>query len=122
MTQNAKDKTLVDHKSGIYEVTCKCQSKYLGQTRRRFSTRYNDHLSAIRLNQPTKSAVAVHAIDESHLDFSSTDLKVKKVVTNPGLLDAYESYYIHQHYKLHPDNNLMNTDYGNISSYLFNSV
>lgn len=119
---STKDKTIKEEKSGIYEITCSCSTKYFGQTRRQVLIRYNEHLSAIRLNQPSKSAVAAHALDELHLNFSPTNLKLKKVVTNATLLDAYESFYIHKHYQLNPNVKLMNTDHGNISSYLFNCV
>ena len=122
MLGSTKDKTNIEDKSGIYELTCTCLDQYIGQTRRRISTRVNEHKNAIKRNQPTKSAVAAHAIEKLHLNISSLNFKVKKVVNNPALLDAYESYFIHNYHKKNPNSNLMNTDNGNISSYLFNCV
>lgn len=122
MLGNTKDRTLKENKSGIYEITCMCSCKYFGQSRRQLRIRFKEHLSAIRLNQPNKSAVADHALSSLHLNLSDFNLNVKKVVVNPTLLDAYESFYIHKHYQLNPNERLLNTDLGNISSCLFNCV
>ena len=122
MLGNTKDRTLKESKSGIYEITCRCSCKYFGQSRRQLRIRFKEHLSVIRLNQSNKSAVADHALSNLHLNLSDFNLNVKKVVLNPMLLDAYESFYIHKHYQLNPDERLMNTDLGNISSCLFNCV
>lgn len=123
MLSGTKDKTIKEQKSGIYEVTCPvCNSKYYGQSRRQVIIRYNEHVRAIKLNQPSKSSVAAHALNELHLNFTPENVKVKKVVMNPHLLDAYESYYIHKHNERNPHASLMNTDQGNVVSYLFNCV
>lgn len=123
MLTGTKDKTVKEQKSGIYEITCPvCGSIYYGQTRRQVIIRFNEHVTAIKLNQPSKSAVADHSLKELHFNFTPENVKVKKVVRNPHLLDAYESYYIHKHNERNPHTNLMNTDQGNISSYLFNCV
>lgn len=127
---STKDKMKVLEKSGIYQITCSCcQSTYYGQTRRQVRIRYKEHLANIKNNQPSKSSVAEHAITNSHLNFKEVDeafdkkeLKLLKVVMNPMRLDAYESYYIHRHAKFKPNVGLMNSDNGNVSSYLFNCV
>ncbi len=73
--------------------------------------------------------MAEHALTNLHLNFKKVDeafekeeLKLLKVVMNPTRLDAHESYYIHRHAKIKPDVGLMNTDNGNVSSYLFNFI
>ena len=119
---STKDKDKKEEKSGIYEITCDCNDKYSGQTRRKILTRFNEHKRGIKLNQPSKSSVASHAIENLHLNLDSLDLRVKKVITNPALLDAYESYFITTHNRKNPQSNLINTDNGNITSYLFNCI
>lgn len=122
MLGGTKDKTIKEQKSGIYEITCECGAKYYGQSRRQVRIRYKEHLAAIRLNQPSKSAVALHSLENLHFNFTNDSVVVKKCINNPSLLDAYESYYIHKHNQRFPHTTLMNTDHGNISSCLFNCV
>lgn len=55
-------------KSGIYEVTCGCGDVYLGQSKRQVLIRFKEHVSAIKNNHPEKSAIALHAIRELHLN------------------------------------------------------
>lgn len=123
MLGSSKDKTVREEKSGVYEITCSvCLEKYFGQTRRQALIRYREHLAAIKLNKPSKSSVASHSLERLHFNFTAESMKLIKVVNNASTLDAYESYYIHRHYKRNPTIKLMNTDRGNIESYLFNCV
>lgn len=118
-----KDKTEKLEKSGIYEIVCEeCLASYYGQTRRRVSKRYKEHMACIKNNCPTKSAVALHALNNLHLNMESYNVKLKKDVKDSRYLDAYESYYIHKHTKDKQQNKLMNTDEGNIQSILFNCI
>lgn len=126
---STKDKIKLLEKSGIYKITCSCLAEYYGQTRRQAQIRHREHLAYIRNNQPSRSSVAEHALTNLHLNFKKADeaietkeLALLKVVVNPMRLDAYESYYIHRHTKIKPNVQLMNTDQGNISSYLFNCI
>lgn len=127
---STKDKPKILEKSGIYQIICSCcLNVYYGQTRRQVPIKYKEHLSSIKNNKPSKSSVAEHALTNLHLNFKTVDeafekgeLKLLKTVMNPTRLDAYESYYIHRHTRIKPNVGLMNTDNGNVSSYLFNCI
>lgn len=113
---STKDKTNDLDKSGIYAVKCNdCGKEYFGQTKRSIKKRFNDHLACIRLNQPSRSAVAAHVIKETH-NVSVDNVRVLKQVRNEMQLDAYESFYIQK------GNNLLNQDNGNIESCLFAKI
>jgi hypothetical protein len=52
---NPKDKTEMLQKSGIYQVESeRCDSVYIGQTKRSLKTRFGEHHSSVRLNHPDK--------------------------------------------------------------------
>jgi len=52
--------------SGVYKLTCPDSHKtYIGQTRRHFSTRYKEHMTAWR-NLSTTSRFAQHHIEEGY--------------------------------------------------------
>lgn len=117
MLGTTKDKTKTNEKSGIYEVKCgNCEAKYIGQTKRSIKVRFKEHSSHIKYNRPEKSSVATHALTTNHFDLKSDNVKLLKHVTNHRRLDAYESIYIHI------NENLMNSDDGNIISPLFNLI
>lgn len=123
MLGSTKDEIIKEKKSGIYEITCShCGEKYFGQTRRQMMIRFKEHLRAIKNNKPSESAVAFHALDKLHLNLSTLNVQLKKVINDPRTLDAYESYYIYKHRKRYPQTPLMNLDNGNISSCLFNCI
>ena len=50
-------------REGVYEVPCGCGQVYIGETGRSVATRLTEHIRAIRLNQPSKSAIAEHSCD-----------------------------------------------------------
>lgn len=111
-----KDKVEDEDKSGIYEVQCKdCTKLYIGQTRRKLATRFKEHCSHIKHNRSSKSAVALHALEFDHLDVNKECVTLKKHVSNPLLLNAWESIYMYQN-----KTKLMNTDVAPINSPLFN--
>lgn len=116
---NPKDKIPTNNKSGIYELKCgDCNATYIGQTKRNILTRFKEHISHIKYNRPTKSAVAQHALENNHLNFTIEDLKLKKQVREKNKLDAWESLYIRR-YK-NKNRELMNIDEEPIQSILFN--
>lgn len=91
-------------KSGIYKIECnECSEIYIGQTSRNIKTRYEEHESHIKKNRPTKSAVALHVIENQHV-CTIENLTLVKQVNNKRKLDAYESIYMHKHNSI-----LMNT-------------
>ena len=63
-----KDEVDVHLKTGVvYSIPCgDCDKTYIGQTGNSFSTRLNQHKSALRLLHPEKSALAEHAITKDH--------------------------------------------------------
>lgn len=109
---SAKDKIETLQKSGIYSIQCAdCDQIYVGQTKRNIGTRFKEHTACIRNNQPNKSAVAYHALENIHFNIGVNNLQLLKQVNDDKKLDAYECYYI--------QNNKNNTMNGNIDSCLF---
>ena len=66
--------TDLDKKGVIYQVPCRdCSKVYIGETARKLNTRPSEHKRHCRLLQPSKSAVAEHAITEDHnIDFDKS--------------------------------------------------
>jgi hypothetical protein len=107
-----KDEIPKEEKSGIYQVDCKtCEGKYRGKTCRRIADRYAEHERAFRLNQPKKSAIAMHCLEEGH---EIGEFKMLKEVRDEFQLDAWESLLISR------GNDLVNIEEPLISSPLFN--
>jgi hypothetical protein len=106
-----KDPIPMEEKAGVYEVNCEsCESKYRGQTCRRCIDRYGEHERAFRLNQPKKSAIAMHCLEEGH---KIGDFKLLKEVRDKRMLDSWESFLIEK------GNSLVNIDDPLICSPLF---
>lgn len=58
---------------GVYQVPCTCGKVYIGETGRTIDTRLKEHKRHLRLIQPTKSAIAEHALDTLHdINFEKT--------------------------------------------------
>ena len=73
--------------SGIYQIPCVCGKVYIGQTGRTISTRLNEHQRSIRLNQPEKSSVAEHALEEFHrIQFQDTKILARPKHLNSRLI------------------------------------
>ena len=114
---STKDKVDKFKKSGIYAIKCEdCDGVYYGQTKRTFEKRFKEHNLYIKQNKPQCSAIAEHAIKHKHSNLNLNNLSVKKHISDERKLDAYESYYIQK------DNNAINADNGNITSYLFSLI
>lgn len=110
---STKDNIPELQKSGIYKISCgDCEKFYIGQTKRNLNTRYKEHTSHIRFNRPEKSSVALHALQEDHLNINGISLL--KHVQNASELDAWESLFINRN-----KNSICNTDIEPISSNLF---
>lgn len=114
---NPKDKLLNHQKSGIYEIKCECNAKYIGQTKRNILTRFKEHCSHIRFNRPTKSSVAEHVLSNDHLNINTNNLKLIKQINNKNELDGWESLFIHKNRQ-----NIINTDIAPICSSLFGLI
>jgi len=115
---NPKDVITEHDKSGIYEVTCPvCNLRYIGQSKRKIITRFEEHIKFIRLNQPTKSAIAQHCLTNITHGITSENLKLIKNTSTKPKLDAWESYFITRRGRTHE---LMNNSPAPISSQLLN--
>lgn len=120
---STKDKVPKIERSGIYEVTCICGLKYFGQTKRQVLTRFKEHCRHVRLNQPSKSAVAFHALEKLHLNFDPKDtsrVKLLKPVNDSYKLDAWESLIVKESEKKYPV--ILNIHPSPIHSPLFNLI
>lgn len=113
-----KDKTDDLKKSGIYEISCsECEDKYIGQTKRSIEIRFKEHVSSVQKQQATKSAVALHALENNHTQWNMNNIKLKKQVNKSHELDAYESIYMYLNRSI-----AMNTMEAPIRSPLFRSI
>ena len=72
----------------VYEIDCKdCPSKYIGQTKNSLLSRVKQDISALRLLQPEKSAIALHSLELGHeIDFVGAKvLKRESNIIHEGL-------------------------------------
>lgn len=110
----SKDKIETLQQSGIYSIGCSdCNKEYIGQTRRPILKRFKEHFAHVKYNEPEKSSVAQHMLDNNH-NFNLQNLKLIRNVNNPYELDAFESLHIFKN-----KNNLMNGDDGPIRDPIF---
>ena len=120
LLQNPKD---VDrnilHQSGVYLLKCEepsCDCIYIGETRRRFITRYEEHVNDTLKPPNQESAMAYHAINNNH---EIAFFEALKTTQDPHKLKAYESLHLY----LKRNENLLNTiRQGNLPSVLYNLV
>lgn len=113
LLRSPKDKIPALHQSGIYQIKCNdCNLVYIGQSRRRVTSRFSEHSAATRLKHNTKSAVAYHMNTNGH-KFGLENFKLMERVQDVRQLDAMESYFMSR------TTNLMNIDEAPINSFLF---
>ncbi len=94
---NLKDKVQLMDESGIYHVTCgDCGKIYLGQIRRSFGTRFEEHLK-----HPNKSTFCNHLIMNDH-DPLQARLKVINVENKALKLNVLESVEINRLFRKLP--------------------
>ena len=90
----AKDPVPKDQASGvIYSIPCKdCEKLYIGETKRKFSTRLREHQKAVEQKHPKKSALAQHCLQSGHTISwdSSSILRTSPSWRNQHLLEAWE--------------------------------
>ena len=91
--------------SGIYKLTCQsCQQVYIGQTGRKLTTRYNEHIRSIRLNKED-SAYAQHILNNQHqYGPISQVMELIEIAKKGKIMNIKEDYQIYCHYK---NNNLI---------------
>lgn len=115
---NNKDKSDSLENSGIYSITCDtCEYKYIGQSRRQISVRWDKHNRNISKNEPNKSSVAFHYLENLDHVLCKENFKMEKRVNDKYKLDAYESIYMRRYRHC-----LMNTQPPPIQSVLFNLI
>ena len=116
-----KDTIPIEHRSGVYEISCSdCDAKYIGQTRRALHTRVSEHLRSIK-NREVQKAIPAHIfnVNNSHkhnINSLEENVKLIKTVNKSRKLDDYESLYISR------TKNLINFESGPIESPLFKFV
>jgi len=75
---------LDSNKNVVYKLSCKnCDATYIGQTKRRLSTRVAEHRKDINKKTPNHSVITNHRL-EFHHDFDWD---------NPSILDRENKYY-----------------------------
>ena len=76
-----KDKVDPSQRKGIvYKINCDdCNRPYIGQSGNCVNTRVEQHRAAFRLINPSRSAVAQHALEEGHrIDWSNVEILAKE--------------------------------------------
>jgi hypothetical protein len=106
---NPKDKVDARDRSCIYEITCSCSSKYIGETGRSLNSRLKEHQAATRNGKTQASAVAKHCWEDNSANHS-IDWDNSKIV-------ELEDRFWHRKYKEHMHisrscSKLMNLDTG----------
>ena len=92
-------------KSGVYQINCKdCNFKYIGQTRRNFNIRFDEHMAKYK-NNNLSSNVAKHLLENNHSS-EKADLKILHYEKNGRRLTFLESFEIKK--SLNEGINLMN--------------
>lgn len=73
-----KDKTSKDKLSNIiYQITCECGQKYIGQTQQYLEKRIYGHKHHIELGEEEHSALCRHAIENKHIpDWDIQNIKI----------------------------------------------
>ena len=96
----------LEKKSGIYKLTCdNSESFYIGQTGRKFSARYTEHIPPKNPRVPIiadnmKSNFAKHIIKEKHNCTSlKNNLKPLHICNKGNIMNAFEEFEIYKAFK-----------------------
>jgi hypothetical protein len=83
--------------SRIYQNKCKdCHKTYVGQTGRKFKTRYKEHIQSIRANN-ANTKYAQHILDMQHTYGPIADtMDLPHNEKNGRLMNTWEQFYIHK--------------------------
>ena len=92
----------------------RCNALYVGQTRRRISTRFKEHIAHFRRGEDGKSEIADHCLTELHCPDSSK-LKLLRQINQPEKLNVLESIEIR---KRRNESGLLNADGGPVNTIL----
>lgn len=90
---------------GVYAIPCSCGSCYIGQTKRSISVRMQEHIKAMRNNDPHSSAIAEHVMDPTEVHWVRFD-QVKVLSTERHLIPRLvrEAIEIRRHQNFNRDN------------------
>ena len=89
------------NKTGVYKLNCNdCNSFYIGQTGRSFSSRYSEHLKALS-NNNIHSAFATHIHTKNHSYTNiDTNLEILHYLPKGRKLNTAEQYETYKHLSL----------------------
>jgi hypothetical protein len=107
------------HKSGVYLLRCNepgCPCIYIGETKRRFIVRFEEHISDSTKAANPESAMAYHAITNNH---EIAFFEALENVQDPSKLFAYESLHL---YLRREEDLVNNIPEGNLPSILYKLV
>jgi hypothetical protein len=101
-------------------MKCKdCHKKYIGQTGRKFKTRYKEYIHSIRTNN-TNTKYAEHILDTQHTYGPITDTMDTLHIEKKGrLMNTWEKFYIH---KLIKNNLQLNDTCTDINNPIFDLI
>jgi hypothetical protein len=104
-------------KSGIYMINgATCDSKYIGQTKRKVATRIKEHRDDCSKPANEEKPMPLHVIETGH---PFGEVKLLKKVLKPHQLDTYESIELYKH----RNENLVNVQLrGNCPSVLYQFI
>jgi hypothetical protein len=105
---------------GIYKLVCQeCGGAYVGQTRRKFRTRYKEHVRDIRSNKE-ETGYSHHILSTGHAYGTLEDtLKIVKIQRKSLHLNILERFYIYKENKI---GSLLNDTYTDQYNPLFELV
>lgn len=93
-------------RSGIYKLNCNdCNKIYIGQTGRKFKTRFSEHIPKSTLVQ--KSKFAEHLVNERHnINKIDTNMEILHKCKKSNRMTTLEEMEIYNHFKKEPHNML----------------
>jgi predicted GIY-YIG superfamily endonuclease len=100
------------YQSGVYQLQCAdCPKKYIGQTGRKFETRFKEHIRDIR-NNGQNSRFAQHILDTGHeYETIEKTMKILHIEKKGQMLDTHERFCI---YEISKQNLQLNDNYAEI--------
>ena len=89
------DKINILSKSGIYKLTCECNSFYIGRSIRSIKNRFKEHQNYITKSTTGKSAFSDHILETAHV-YNTIPTNIYSL-TKIKIIDELEQYYITLH-------------------------
>ena len=81
LSNRNKPKLPANSYPGCYRVPCKCSGNYIGETKKRTCSRFEEHQKAIFTGKTADSALSEHAIDNCNMDIDWDN--AKSIATEP---------------------------------------